>query len=86
MGYLIFDQPGKFEYGFKPFKLTPENIKNNQGASIVYLRNCDIESSRGLAFPRYITIGKKRYSTLYSYDGNDSVDIRDVVECGIKIN
>lgn len=85
MSYLIFDKSGRFEYGYKRFQLTEKNIKENQGKAIVYLRKQDIDTRRGMAFPRYGTIGKKRYSTMYFHDYSDSIDLRDVVECGIKI-
>jgi hypothetical protein len=86
MGYLIFDKPGKFEYGYKPFKLTPESIKANQGKQIVYLTKRDIDKHRGIAFPRFGTIGVKKYSTMYFHDYSDSINIRDIIECGIKID
>lgn len=84
MAWLDFEDPKK-EKGFKRFYLSSENIKANAGKRIVYLRNQDIDAHRGYAFPRYATIFKKRYSTLLIDGGNNSIDIRDVIECGIEI-
>lgn len=75
----------KFEKGYKPFDLTPENIKANKGKRIVYLLKKNIEATRGYAFPRYGIIHEKRYSQLLLDGGHDSIDLRDVVECGIEI-
>lgn len=85
MSWLIFDKPGRFEYGYKPFKLTKESIKANKGKRIVYVRSQDIDARRGLAFPRYARIHDKYYSSLLIDDGNNSVDMRDIIECGIEI-
>lgn len=82
--WLNFED-ARFEKGYKPIDLTPENIRANKGKRIVYLLKQNIEAIRGYAFPRYATIHSKRYSQLLIDDGNDSIDLRDVVECGIKI-
>lgn len=85
MKWLIFDQPGKFEYGYKPFNINRESAKLNKGKKIVYVRNQDIDRHRGYAFPRYAVIHGSHYSQLLIDNGNDSVDMRDIIECGIEI-
>lgn len=85
MSWLNFEDE-KFEKGYKPFELTAQNIKANKGKRIVYLLSRDINSARGYAFPKYANIYEKRYSQLLLDGGHDSIDLRDVVECGIKID
>lgn len=85
MSWLNFEDE-KFEKGFAPFELSSENIKKNQGKRIVYLRRKDVDANRGYAFPKYGKIHKKHYSQLLLDDGHNSVDIRDIIECGIEIN
>ncbi len=80
--YLDFENQEK---GYEPFRLTAENIKKNAGKKIVYLRRADVDTNRGFVFPRYATIHGKRYSNLYINEYGDSIDIRDVIECGIEI-
>lgn len=84
MKYLNFEDD-KYEKGYEPFNLTPENIKNNIGKSIVYVTTRDVDSKRGFVSPKYGIIHSKRYSTLYLNDMDREVDIRSVLECGIKI-
>jgi hypothetical protein len=82
--WLNFDD-AHFEKGYKPFELTAENIKANKGKRIVYLLKKNIDAARGYAFPRYGVIHEKRYSQLLLDGGHDSIDLRDVVECGVEI-
>lgn len=83
MSYLNFEDE-RFEKGYTYFKLTRENIKANIGKRIVYLRNRDVDPYRGTAFPRYGTIKGIRYSQIM-FDNDDSIDMRDVIECGIEV-
>lgn len=83
MKWLDFDNE-KYEKGYKPFKLTAENIRKNVGKKIVYLRLQDVDVARGYCFPKYGVIMEKRYSQLI-FENHNSVDIRDVIECGIEI-
>lgn len=83
--YLDFEDE-RYEKGYSPFELTSENIKSNIGKSICYVRKWSIDKHRGYFKVEFATIHSKRYSTLYINDMNDSIDIRDVVECGIKLD
>lgn len=79
-GYLDFEG---HEKGYKPFDLTPENIKKNIGKTICYVDRVD---SRGQYFVRYAIIYGKRHSQLFiSEGGHDTLDIRNIKECGIEI-
>jgi len=80
--YLNFD---KQEKGYKPFSLTKENVKANVGKYIVYLRKCDVDENRGYAYPRFAKLHDMKYSQVILDEGFDSIDKRDVIECGIKI-
>lgn len=82
--YLDFENP-KYEKGYKPFQLTTDSIKANIGKKICYVRSRSIDPHRGYYNVEYGVIHSKRYSQLYIEDGNNSVDIRDIVECGIEI-
>lgn len=75
----------KEEKGYKPFTLTTQSIRENVGKKICYLRKRDIVSSRGICFTRFATLHSKKYSQIFINNGHDSIDIRDVVECGIEI-
>lgn len=81
MRYLNFD---KQEKGYEPFQLSRSSAKQNIGKRIVYLRGADIDHRRGWAFPRYGTISAVQYSQVI-FENGDSIDIRSVEECGIKI-
>jgi hypothetical protein len=80
--WLNFD---KQEKGYREFLLTKENVKANRGKQIVYLRKFDIDENRGYAYPRYAKLHDMKYSQVLLDEGFDSIDKRDVVECGIKI-
>lgn len=82
--YLDFENE-KYEKGFKYFQLYPENIKQNIGKRICYVTKGSIDKYRGYFTVQYGVIYSKRYSQLLLNGGNDSVDIRDIVECGIEI-
>lgn len=72
------------EKGFKPFKITRENIRNNIGKQICYVDYVD--PYRGTYFVRYGIIHSIRYSRLFMDDMNKEVDIRFIKEAGIKID
>lgn len=71
------------EKGYKPFQLSYENIKANIGKKICYVDF--VEPHRGTYFVRYGVIYGVRYSKLILNDGEKSIYIRDVKECGIEI-
>ncbi len=79
-GLLDFDNEQK---GYKPFKVTKENIKANIGKKICYVDY--VEPNRGTYFVRYGVIHSIRYSKLFLNDMNQEVDIRNIKEAGIKI-
>ena len=82
--YLDFENE-KFQKGYQLFSLTDKNIKENKGKRICFLLRRDYDRNRGYMVVRYGNIDRKRYSQLIINDGEDSIDIRDVLECGIKI-
>lgn len=84
MKYLDFDNE-KYEKGFKPFDLTGKNIRSNVGKRICYVLSGDVDKHRGYFRVRYSIIHSKHYSQLILDEGNDSIDIRNVLECGIEI-
>jgi len=84
MRYLDFENP-KYEKGFKEFKLTTENIKNNIGKKIVFVTSRDIDKVRGYVFPRYRTIFGIKGKRILVNDGHDDILISDILECGIQI-
>jgi hypothetical protein len=73
----------KEEKGFKQFPLTKENLKASVGKKICYVDF--VEPYRGTYFVRYGIIHSVRYSILFLNDGDTSVDIRKIKECGIEI-
>ncbi len=82
--YLDFENE-KYEKGYEPFELTDANIKANEGRTIVWVTSRDVDSARGYVSPRFGKIYKKRYSYLTVNDSGETIDVRDVLECGIKI-
>jgi len=80
--YLDFD---KQEKGYEKFELNTESIKANIGRQICYVNKRRIDKNRGYYNVEYGTIHGKHYSTLLIDEGNVSIDIRDVEECGIQI-
>jgi hypothetical protein len=71
------------EKGYKPFQLTRENIKANIGKKICYVDF--VEKHRGTYFVRYGRIYGVRYSNLLLNEGDRSVSISSIKECGIEI-
>lgn len=83
--YLDFENPNH-EKGYTPFYPTRENLKKNIGAKICYVTTKDVDKYRGTFFVRHSVIHSVRYSQLFLGDnGHGQVDIRDILECGIKI-
>ena len=78
--YLNFENEEK---GYEKFDLTKENVRANIGKTICYVDFVD--RHRGTYFVRYATIHSIRYSTILLDDGDRKVDVRDILECGIKI-
>lgn len=82
--YLDFENE-KYQKGYELFNLSDSNIKANVGKRICFLLKKDYDFNRGYMSVRYGTIHSKKYSRLIINDGNDSIDVRDVLECGIEI-
>lgn len=83
MGFLDFDNEEK---GYKKFHLNTQSIKENIGKKICFVLSRDYDNHRGYYNVRYGTIISKRYSQLFIDDEHNSIDIRDVLECGIEID
>ena len=81
---LLDFEDERYQKGYALFKLSKESAKKNIGKSICYLLKRDYDSRRGYMSVRYGTINAVRYSQLI-FEHGDSIDIRDVLECGIKI-
>ena len=81
MKYLDFENQEK---GYSEFHLTRKNINANIGKQIAYVDRRTIDRYRGNYNVEYAIIESVRYSQLFLNEGHDSVDIRNVVECGIK--
>lgn len=81
--YLDFENE-KYEKGYQSFYANRENIKKNIGKQICYVDYVD--PNRGTYIVKYGVINSIRYSRLFLNDMNREVDIRDIKECGIKID
>lgn len=79
--YLDFE---KEEKGYKRFYLTRENIISNIGKKICYVDKRTVCKYRGYYTVQIGIIHSVRYSRLLLNDGDNEVDIRDILECGIK--
>ncbi len=84
MANLLDFEDEKHEKGYKQFSASRENFKANIGKKICYVDF--VERHRGTYFVRYGIIHSVRYSTLYLNDMNQSVDIRNIKDCGIEID
>ena len=71
------------ENGYERLAPSPENFKKNIGKTICYVDF--IEPYRGTFFVRYATIHSVIRNRLFVNDGHNEVDIRDIIDCGIKI-
>jgi hypothetical protein len=81
--YLDFENE-RWQKGYELFHISKANFKKNIGRKICYLMSRDMDRHRGSFIVRYGTILDIKYSQLI-FDTHDSVDIRDMLECGIKI-
>ena len=81
MKYLDFE---KEEKGYEPFSLSRENIKANIGRQIVYVDKAWVDRYRGYYKVETGIIQRVYYNRLYLEDVENYIDIRDVLECGIK--
>ncbi len=70
------------EKGFKAFDL--RDAKDHLGKRICYVLSRDYDRYRGGYIVRHASIHSKRYSTVYIDEGHDTIDIREVLECGIE--
>lgn len=87
MGHYLDFENEKYEKGYKPFStlfLDSKSIKKYIGKKICFVTSVD--RYRGYYTVKYGVIHSKRYSTLYLNDGDDSVDVRNIKECGIEID
>lgn len=73
---------GKQEAGYERLYPSHENFKKNIGAKICYVDF--VEPHRGTYFVRYAQIHSVMRSRLFLDDGFKEVDIRDIIDCGIK--
>lgn len=81
MALLDFENE-KYEKGYKKFYAIRENIRANIGKKICFVTYVD---QRGFYNVKYGVIDSIRYSRLLLDGGNNDVDIRDIIECGIEI-
>ncbi len=81
MRYLDFENEEK---GYEKFYLNRESIRKNIGKQICFVDKRNICPHRGYYNVDYGILHSVRYSKLLLDDGDREVDIRDVVECGIK--
>lgn len=82
MRYLDFE---KEEKGFKELTLNIAEFKKNIGKKICFVNKRRICKHRGWYDISYGTIAGTYYNTIYLNDYNDSIDLRDIAEAGIKI-
>jgi hypothetical protein len=80
--YLNFEDE-KCEKGYGPFSISKDNFKANIGKTICFVDRVD--KYRGYYTVKYGTIYGVRYSQLLLDEGERQVDIRDIKECGIKL-
>jgi hypothetical protein len=74
------------EKGYKKFYPSKKNVDANVGKTICYVTRSDIDPNRGSFFARYGILHSRRYSRLYLNDMNRDIDVRDILDCGIKID
>ena len=71
------------EKGYMPFCPSAENFKKNIGRKICYVNY--LEPYRGTYYVRYGMIHSVKRNTLYLEDGHLDVDIKKILQAGIKI-
>lgn len=82
--YLDFENE-KYQKGYELMKWDKATIKSNVGKRICYLLRRDYDENRGTFIVRYATIHSLRYNQVIINDYSDSIDMRDVLEAGVKI-
>lgn len=82
MKYLDFE---KFEIGYKELIPSAANFKLNIGKKICYVTSSNVDKNRGFVFTRFATIHSVVGSQLIFQNGYNSLRIKDILECGIKI-
>ena len=83
MANLLDFENENHEKGYEKFHASRENIRKNIGKKICFVTYVD--PNRGYYNVKYGLIDSIRYSRLFLNEGNDEVDIRDIIECGIEI-
>jgi hypothetical protein len=73
----------KQESGYERLYPSPENFKKNIGKTICYVDF--VEPYRGTFFVRYAVIHSVIRNRLILNDLDKEIDIRDIIDCGIKI-
>lgn len=82
MKYLDFEN---HEKGYIKFTLTKASAKANIGKAICFVTRGSIDKHRGCFRVRFGLISGVHYNRVFLNEYQDEIDIRDVVECGIKI-
>lgn len=78
----LLDFEGR-EKGFKPFKLSRDEVAKNKGKLVCYVDF--VEPYRGTYFVRYGRLHSLSRNTLYLDDKERSLDIRKIKEIGIEV-
>jgi hypothetical protein len=81
--YLDFENQEK---GYESLDITRDSFKENIGKQICYVNSRRVDKHRGYYNVEYGIISGVRYNRLFLNDYNEEIDIRDIAECGIKIN
>lgn len=82
MKYLDFN---KQEKGYEKFDLSKENVKANVGRQICYVDRRSIDPHRGYYNVDYGILHSTHYSRCMLNEGHDSIDMKNIIECGIQI-
>jgi hypothetical protein len=82
MRYLDFEN---HEKGYEKFTLTKASAKANIGKAICFVSRGSIDKYRGYFRVSFGVISGVHYNTVLLNEHQDQIDIRDIVECGIKI-
>jgi len=82
MKYLDFENEEK---GYEKFHINRQSVKLNKGRQVCFVLGRSIDPHRGYFTVNYATLDSTHYSRLLVDGGHDSVDMRDIVEAGIKI-
>ena len=79
--YLDFET---HEKGYKPFTINKETVKANKGRKVCWVNKRYIDPYRGYYSVEHGVLDSAHYSTLILDNGNNNVDMRDIVEAGIE--